>query len=115
MFPEASEVVEYERLSALELLKKVFDDVQQHSANGKGCRVEDILGGPLNDQNLESYQRKLGTSNLPTYGGDTTCISVETADGDLLVIDGGSGIRNCSKFFTQRWPKDKPREIFIFE
>jgi len=113
MFPEASEVIEYERLSAIELLSKVFGDVQRHAHDGQGCKVEDLLGGPLNQENLEKYQRKLGTSNLPTYGGDTTCVSVETADGDLLVIDGGSGIRNCSKHFTQRWPKEKPREVFI--
>jgi len=114
MFPEASEVLEYDRLSALELLRKVVDDIHVHSANGRGCRVEDLLGGPINEQNLEAYQRKLGTTTLPTYGGDTTCVSVETADGDVIVIDGGSGIRTCSKFFTQRWPNDKPREIHIF-
>src|SRR5271154_6374917 len=69
MFPEASEVLEYDRLSALELLRKVVDDIHVHSANGRGCRVEDLLGGPINEQNLEAYQRKLGTTTLPTYGG----------------------------------------------
>jgi hypothetical protein len=114
MFPEASEVAEFERLSAINLLTKVVTDVQSHSRNGHGCKVEDLLGGPLTPENLEAYQRKLGNSNLPTYGGDTTCISIETADGDLMVIDGGSGIRNCSKHFTNHWPATKPREIYIF-
>lgn len=114
MFPMNNEVAEYQRLTALELLRKVLVDVQDHSKNGSGCKVEDLLGGPLNNETLDTYQRKLGNADLPTYGGDTTCISIETGDGDLIVIDGGSGIRNCSKFFTNRWPADTPRQIAIF-
>ena len=27
------------------------------------------------------------------YGGDTTCVEIESADGDLIIIDAGTGIR----------------------
>jgi phosphoribosyl 1,2-cyclic phosphodiesterase len=113
LFPEAHEVAEYERLAAVDLLGKVLRDVQEKSRN-EGCKVEDLLGGPLTPANLELYQRKLGVSNLPVYGGDTTCVSIETGDNKLLILDGGSGIRNCSKYFVRHWPKDQPREISIF-
>jgi Beta-lactamase superfamily domain len=112
LFPEAHEVAEYERLIAMDLIQKILRDVEE--CGPSGCTVEKMLGGPLNTANLEAYQRRLGFSNLPIYGGDTTCLSVETADGNVLVLDGGSGIRNCSKFFIQRWPADRSRQIYVF-
>jgi hypothetical protein len=114
LFPEAHEVADYERLAALDLLNKVLRDVEKRGNNGSGCKVEDLLGGPLNDANVAAYQKRLGVSDLPVYGGDTTCTSIETADGHVIVIDCGSGIRNCSKHLVQRWPDDRPREVYIF-
>jgi ribonuclease BN (tRNA processing enzyme) len=46
------------------------------------------------------------------YGGETTCIVVETADGNVIVLDGGSGIRNASKHMIRNWG-DRPRSIDI--
>lgn len=114
LFPQAHEVAEYERMIIYDLLQKIVHDMRDHSSNGHGCTVEELLGGPLTPENLDTYQRKLGTSNLPVYGGDTTCVSIETGDGNTLVIDCGSGIRNCSKYFVQNWPAGKPREIYVF-
>ena len=31
------------------------------------------------------------------YGGDTTCFEVETASGDIIIVDAGTGIRNLGK------------------
>ncbi len=28
------------------------------------------------------------------YGGDTTCVTVQLADGTLLILDAGTGLRN---------------------
>jgi hypothetical protein len=114
LFPEAHEVAEYERLAAVDLLGKVLRDVQAKGSDSKGCKVEDLLGGPLTSASVEAYQRRLGVSNLPVYGGDTTCVSVETAEGNVLIFDGGSGIRNCSKYFVRNWPNNRPREMYIF-
>src|SRR5271163_3498097 len=71
LFPEATEVEEYKRLVAIDAIQRVLDDVQRNSRGGTGCRVEDLLGGPASKQSLEAYQRKLGTADLPVYGGDT--------------------------------------------
>ncbi|MGA2231021.1 MAG: hypothetical protein ABSH22_08995 [Tepidisphaeraceae bacterium] len=114
MFPQTHEVDEFERMITYDLLQKIVHDIRDHSHNGHGCTVEDLIGGSVTPERLDAYQRKLGPSNLPVYGGDTTCISVETGDGNILVFDCGSGIRNCSKFFVQDWPASKPREIFVF-
>ena len=31
------------------------------------------------------------------YGGNTTCVEVRLADGSLVIIDAGSGIRNLGR------------------
>ena len=41
------------------------------------------------------------------YGGWTTCVRVETADGHDLVFDCGSGFRNCAIDLQARWG-DRP-------
>jgi phosphoribosyl 1,2-cyclic phosphodiesterase len=30
-----------------------------------------------------------------TFGGNTSCVEVRTADNQVIILDGGSGIRNC--------------------
>src|SRR5438067_6365702 len=34
------------------------------------------------------------------YGGNTTCVSVLTAEGELLILDAGTGIRNLGKLLA---------------
>jgi|GEM_PF-250923 len=114
LFPQSNEVLEYERMIGTILLQKVLADMELHSRNGKGCNVKDLLGGPLTEKSVLAYQKRLGLSELPIYGGDTTCLSIETSDGYDIVLDGGSGIRNCSKFLALDWPEGKKREVFIF-
>jgi len=38
------------------------------------------------------------------YGGNTTCIAVETDEGELIVIDAGTGIFGLSQVLLQRLP-----------
>ncbi|MGD0282475.1 MAG: MBL fold metallo-hydrolase [Dissulfurispiraceae bacterium] len=38
------------------------------------------------------------------YGGNTTCISVETDDGQLIILDGGTGIFRLSQTLLKRLP-----------
>jgi phosphoribosyl 1,2-cyclic phosphodiesterase len=114
LFPAANEVAEYTRMVGEDVIRRMLADVQQHSANGKGCTADELLGGAIDNQNVLAYQARLGMAELPVYGGDTTCLSVETPEGDLLILDGGSGIRNCSKFFALNWPSDRAREVHLF-
>src|SRR5580698_1103680 len=113
LFPESYEVAEYKRMVTQDVIRKMLLDMQKRAPTGKGLTADELLGGPINDKNLDAYAYHLKLAELPVYGGDTTCISVETPDGDILVLDGGSGIRNCSKFYMQRWPADKPRLIHM--
>src|SRR4051812_45125940 len=86
---------EYTRQVALHTLEQALKDITARAkrSNGGGegpirVGIEDMLGGPATAENVEAYQRRLGLPDLPVYGGETTCIEVETADGEVLVFDG---------------------------
>src|ERR1700683_4405871 len=95
MFPEHHEVEDYKRLVVQDVLNRVFKDIGRN--DGKCRTVEELVGGPLTPARVDAYQRKLGGADFPVYGGDTTCISIETAEGEFIVLAGGRGIRNCPK------------------
>ncbi len=38
------------------------------------------------------------------YGGNTTCIGIETPEGDQIIIDGGTGIRSLGMKLLQKTP-----------
>ena len=40
------------------------------------------------------------------YGGNTSCVAVETADGRLVVLDGGSGIRPLGNVLAANPPRE---------
>jgi phosphoribosyl 1,2-cyclic phosphodiesterase len=44
------------------------------------------------------------------YGGNTSCVHIETASGQDLVLDAGTGIRNLGKRLIE---KDSPINIFL--
>lgn len=54
-------------------------------------------GDITSDEAIDSFIASLPFSVRGTYGGNTTCITVTTDDGDLFIIDGGSGLKNLGK------------------
>jgi phosphoribosyl 1,2-cyclic phosphodiesterase len=54
--------------------------------------------------------------SLPNHSGDTTCVEVETSDGNVILLDAGSGIRRCSLSIVDRWQNrpQKDRNLHIF-
>lgn len=53
--------------------------------------------------------RELFLSSLPewifgTVGGNTSCIEIETNDGEIIILDAGSGLRELSQSLRQRTP-----------
>lgn len=116
VFPDKRERHAQRELMDFELLKGVFEDLQARS-DGSGridCGVEDILGGPVTRKNLMAYRRRFQTPEVRSYGGWTTCVWVETADGDDIVLDCGSGFRNCAKDLQEKWSDRPDRTLHIF-
>jgi ribonuclease BN (tRNA processing enzyme) len=54
--------------------------------------------------------------SLPNHSGDTTCVEVETSEGNIFIFDAGSGIRRLSLSIVDRWQSrpQKDRNLHIF-
>lgn len=112
---------EYTRQVALHTLEQALKDISARAKKANGgtagpirVGIEDLLGGPATAEAVEAYQRKLGLPDLPVYGGETTCVEVETADGDVIVLDGGSGIRHFALSILKRWKDRDNRTLHFF-
>jgi hypothetical protein len=110
-FPAPKEVQEFTRQIAIYTLARMAEDMQ---GRGKNCNIEDLLGGPPTPESLSAYQAKLGMPELPIYGGETTCVEIETSEGNVLVFDGGSGIRHCALRLVERWKNREDKTLHIF-
>ena len=55
-----------------------------------------------------------GSVPVPLPSGDTTCVEVETSEGNILILDAGSGIRRCSLSIVDRWQNRADRTLHIF-
>ena len=111
LFPEAHEVEEYKSLVAQDAIRRVIADLRDKLQTDPRS-VERLLSRTLSNDALADYQRELGVADLPVYGGETTCVSIETSDDQVLVLDGGSGIRNAGKHLVRYWG-ERPRELYI--
>src|SRR5688572_12813137 len=84
-------IKEFTRQVAVFTIERALQDMAAHAkANGGdtgALRIEDVLGGPPTTDTIEAYQKKLGLPDFPVYGGETTCVEVETADGDVILFD----------------------------
>ena len=114
-FPAPHEVEEFTRQVAVYSIVKALQDFAAKSqAAGGHVTIEDLLGGPMTQGSMEAYQKKLGLPDLPIYGGETTCIEVETSDGEVIILDGGSGVRHCALQLSKRWAHRKDRPVHLF-
>jgi phosphoribosyl 1,2-cyclic phosphodiesterase len=116
IFPSREERQAFQHRSAQDLLKLVFEDVASHAdANGRiGCTVEELLDGPLDERTLARYAARFSVPEPRVYGGWTTCIRVETADGMDLVFDCGSGFRPCARDLQAKWGALGERHLHLF-
>jgi phosphoribosyl 1,2-cyclic phosphodiesterase len=102
--------VEYD----LELLEQLFGKLQERASGGViGQSVEDILGGPVTRKSLRAFREQFDMAEPRVFGGWTTCFRVETADGHDIVLDCGSGFRNCAKDIVAKWGDRDDRELWI--
>src|SRR6187402_1218495 len=83
VFPSREERQAFRRRADVDLLTRVFDDLAKHAdaRGGITATVDDIIGGPISPQALAEYAERLESPEPRVYGGWTTCVHIETADG----------------------------------
>jgi len=116
VFPSRAERMAFQRRAEHELLTLVFADIARHAdAGGRlDCSVEGLIGGPLTSRTLTCYAERFQVPEPRVYGGWTTCVRVETADGYDIVLDCGSGFRNCARDLQTKWADQPERHLYIF-
>lgn len=116
IFPSREERLAFQRQTTVELLTLVFDDLARHAdANGRIAEtLETIVGGPLTPRTLGHYAERFEVPEPRVYGGWTTCLRVETADGEDLVFDCGSGFRPCARDLQTKWGPRPERHLHLF-
>ncbi len=117
VFPSRADRLAVRRLLEQQLLEQVFQDLALRADPVTGeirLTVEELLGGPISPQNLDAYRTRFQIPEPRTYGGWTTCVWIETGDGDDLVFDCGSGFRNCAKDLQKKWANRPERRLYLF-
>jgi phosphoribosyl 1,2-cyclic phosphodiesterase len=116
IFPSREERQAFQLRASIDLLKRVFEDLATHAdEHGRiGVSVEDILGGPVSHDRLAAYVNRFDVPEPRVYGGLTTCVRLETADGYDIVFDCGSGFRNCARELQAKWGSRPERHLYLF-
>jgi ribonuclease BN (tRNA processing enzyme) len=116
IFPSREERAAQQRLSEQELLTRVFADIgRQAGEDGRVHRtVEELIGGPINQKTLAAYIGRFDLPESRIYGGWTTCVRIETADDHEIVLDCGSGFRNCAHDLQAKWGDRAERHVHVF-
>jgi Beta-lactamase superfamily domain len=80
--------------------------------------MNDTNSGPQSGKPIEhlriTFWGVQGSCPVPHRGGDTTCIEVETSEGNIILFDAGTGIRRCSLGIVNRWQSRPNRTLHIF-
>ncbi|WP_089935575.1 MBL fold metallo-hydrolase [Candidatus Entotheonella palauensis] len=115
IFMSRAERRDYHDLMDLRLLEQVFKDLSKYARpDGQiNCTLEQILGGELSPQTLRAYRKRFDIEEARVYGGWTTCVRIETGDGHDIVIDLGSGFRNCARDLQNEWGDRGQRHLSI--
>ncbi len=116
IFPSRAERLAIRRQTDQDLLALVFEDIARHAgASGRlDCTLSDLLGGPIGPKTLAAYAERLEVPEPRVYGGWTTCVRIETADGFDIVLDCGSGFRNCARDLQTKWGAQPERHLHLF-
>jgi phosphoribosyl 1,2-cyclic phosphodiesterase len=116
IFPSREERRAIRRREQIDLLQRVFMDLSRRT-NAEGrimASIEDVLGGPVSHDRLAAYADRFDVPEPRVYGGWTTCVRLETADGDDIVFDCGSGFRNCARDLQVKWGSRTERHLHLF-
>ncbi|NNF58592.1 MAG: hypothetical protein HKN04_10150 [Rhodothermaceae bacterium] len=116
VFPALAEREAVQELSDYRLLRSVFDDLARHAdEDGRlTCTLEEVLGGRPDKGTLLRYREAHRARDVRIYGGWTTSVHIETADGQDLVFDCGSGFRLCALALQKKWAGLTDRHLHLF-
>ena len=116
IFPSRQERHAVRQREFIDLLQSVFSDLAARAdRDGRiHARVEDLLGGPVTPERLAAYADRFDVPEPRVYGGWTTCVRLETADGYDIVFDCGSGFRNCARDLQAKWGANPERHLHLF-
>ena len=118
IFPTQREVCEYSRRLSVQTLESALKTLADRMDRGEwnGSSPAEELRRLAEPPAVEKFLNQLGVPILPTYGGDTTCVEVETGDGDVLVFDLGTGLREFSADLLRRWGRrpEERRVVHVF-
>lgn len=112
VYPSAAEREQMREQMEVQLLEEVLRKATE--AGRIGQSTEDLIGGPLNAATLRQYRRGFSVPEPRSYGGWTTCVHVETADGYDFVFDCGSGFRHCAEALQRKWGEQPERHLYLF-
>mgnify|MGYP001578375823 CR=1 FL=1 len=110
VFPTPPEVRDYTERVAVYTLQEAFKMLAEEITAGT-FTLETIVKFSKNPTAIKALQEAIGLPPLPVYGGDTTCIEIETNEGNVFVIDGGSGVRHCAHAREKLWADKKDKHI----
>jgi phosphoribosyl 1,2-cyclic phosphodiesterase len=63
---------------------------------------------------LLSYRERFHVEDARVYGGWTTCVRIETRDDNDIILDLGSGFRNCARDLQLKWGSRPQRRLHVF-
>jgi ribonuclease BN (tRNA processing enzyme) len=96
------------------LLQRVFSDLAAaDDGNTASPELTALLNGSVTAETVSTYRNSLDLDYPVSYGGWTTCVHLETADGHDIVFDCGTGFRNCALDLQHKWSETKERHLFI--
>ena len=115
-FPSTPERHAVQKRDHYEFLRAIVEDLKRHrQPDGRvSCTIEELLGGAESIAVLTAYCSRFDVPEPRVYGGWTTCVRVETSDGFDIVLDCGSGFRNCAADLQAKWGPRPSRDLHIF-
>jgi len=114
IYPDCRERASIHDLDRDRLLRKVFDEIAgRDHGRTSSPELAKLLEGDCTPEAIEAYRRSLQLELPVSYGGWTTCVHVETSEGNDIVLDCGTGFRNCAVDLQEKWGDAKKRQLFI--
>ncbi len=109
--PRRRQVNDYADRVAFHTVKGLWERIRAEVIAGRP--IADIFGGAIHDRSVRALQDMVPMPDLPIYGGETTCVEVEDADGNVIFVDAGSGLRHGSRDLLSRWASRANRKVTL--